>query len=334
MCDERQRSYQGCDRRDRLTEIFARHRGIHEAKGDICVFVDDDNLLDRDYLEQVLGIGVSHPHLGTWGAGTIRGEFERELAPHLRPYCNYLALRDNKQTYFSNIITCGDAIPLGAGLCVRSTVATEYLRFCVAPANIRITGRRGASLVGHEDYEISFVGCQMGFGMGVFPELKMTHLIPKERSTHDYFLRLLEGCRISGTVIDFKWPTTYVGDFFDQPQRRLARSPRNIRGLLSLCNNALLKRGFERRIFFANRRGTIKGREIIFQGTRDNFRGSETTPSWNGINETVQTDNCLAACTAGLQRRITSRRDLHADTAHTWVSDKHYSPLMPAPATP
>jgi hypothetical protein len=233
-------------------------------------------------LEQVLGIGVSHPHLGTWGAGTIRGEFERELAPHLRPYCNYLALRDNKQTYFSNIITCGDAIPLGAGLCVCSTVATEYLRFCVAPANIRITGRRGASLVGHEDYEISFVGCQMGFGMGVFPELKMTHLIPEERSTEHYFLRLLEGCRISGTVIDFKWPTSYVGDFFDQPQRRLARSPRSIRGLLSLCNNALLKRGFERRIFF-------RKPARYDQGTRDNFRGSETTPSWNGINETVQT---------------------------------------------
>jgi|SRR5580704_11614417 glycosyltransferase involved in cell wall biosynthesis len=27
---------------------FARHRGIHEAKGDIWVFVDDDNLLDRE----------------------------------------------------------------------------------------------------------------------------------------------------------------------------------------------------------------------------------------------------------------------------------------------
>jgi hypothetical protein len=269
-------------REPELGLAFARRCGIQKAKGDIFVFADDDNLLDGGYLEQALGIGVSNPNLGTWGAGTIRGEFERELARHLRPYSNYLALRDNKQTYFSNILTCGAAIPLGAGLCVRSTVANEYLRFCANPANIRITGRRGTSLVGHEDYEISFVGCQMGFGMGVFPELKMTHLIPEGRSTDDYFLRLLEGCRISGTVLDFKWPTTYAG-------AHLARSPRSIRGLLSLGKNALLKRGFDRSIFFANRRGTIKGREIIFQGPRDNSRGSATTPSLDGISETVPT---------------------------------------------
>jgi glycosyltransferase involved in cell wall biosynthesis len=243
---------------------FARHRGIRKAKGDFLVFVDDDNLLDGDYLEQALRMGVSDPHLGAWGAGTIRGEFERELAPHLCPYSNYLALRDNKRAYVSNLLTCGESIPVGAGLCVRSAVAAEYLRFCADPANIRITGRRGNSLVGHEDYEICFVGCQMGFGMGVFPELKMIHLIPKERSTDDYFLRLLEGCRISGVVMDFKWPRTYADGFLQtNPQRQLARSPHSIRELLSLCKHALLKRGFERRVYFARRRGTIKGRDII-----------------------------------------------------------------------
>jgi hypothetical protein len=249
----------------------ARHRGIHEAKGEVVVFVDDDNLLDRDYLERALWIGLSDPHVGAWGAGIIRGEFELELAPHLRPYWDYLALRNNRQDYFSNSLACKNAIPVGAGLCVRSTVAAEYLRFCADPANIRITGRRGASLVGHEDWEISFIGCQMGFGMGVFRELKMTHLIPAERSTDEYFLRLLEGCEISGTVIDFKWPRTYVGDFPHRqmnPQRQLARSPYHIRGLISLCGNALLRRGFERRAYLAKRRGTIKGREIVLAHTR------------------------------------------------------------------
>jgi Glycosyl transferase family 2 len=242
----------------------ARHRGIREAKGNVIVFVDDDNLLERDYLERALSISVSDPHLGTWGAGIIRGEFERELAAHLRPYANYLALRDNLQDYYSNSLVGNEAIPVGAGLCVRSTVATEYLRFCADPADIKITGRRGTSLVGHEDYEICFVGCQMGLGMGVFSNLKMTHLIPAQRSTDDYFLRLFEGCQISGTVIDFKWPRTYGGDFLQMnPQRQLARSPYTIRELLYLCKNALLKRGFERRIYLAKRRGTIRGRQIV-----------------------------------------------------------------------
>jgi hypothetical protein len=243
----------------------ARHHGIREAKGEVIVFVDDDNLLDRDYLERALWIALSDPHFATWGAGIIRGEFERELAPHLRPYRDYLALRNNRQDYFSNSLTFQNAIPVGAGLCVRSFVAAEYLRFCADPTDIKLTGRMGTSLVGHEDWEISFVGCQMGLAMGVFRELKMTHLIPAERSTDEYFLRLFEGCEISRTVIDFKWPRTYVGDFLQQtnPQRYLPGSPYSIRGLLSLCKNVLLRCGFERRVFLAKRRGTIKGREIV-----------------------------------------------------------------------
>jgi hypothetical protein len=68
-------------------------------------------------------------------------------------------------------------------------------------------------------------------------------------------------------------------------QGRLAVSEDYFLFVTTRCLNADSNVAF----FFANRRGTIKGREIIFQGTRDNFRGSETTPSWNGINETVQT---------------------------------------------
>jgi hypothetical protein len=258
-------------REPQLGLAAARHRGIHEAKGEIIVFVDDDNLLDRDYLERALWIGLSNPHVGTWGAGLIRGEFERELAPHLRPYWDYLALRNNRQDYYSNSLACQNAIPVGAGLCVRSFVAAEYLRFCADPTDIKITGRKGTSLVGHEDWEISFVGCQMGLGMGVFRQLKMTHLIPAERSTDEYFLRLFEGCEISRTVTDFKWPRTYVDDFLHQqtkPQRHLPGSPYSIRGLLSLCKNVLLKCGFERRVFLAKRRGTIKGREIVLAHKR------------------------------------------------------------------
>jgi hypothetical protein len=34
-----------------------------------------------------------------------------------------------------------------------------------------------------KDREMSEVACEMGFGTGVFPELKLTHLIPKERTS-------------------------------------------------------------------------------------------------------------------------------------------------------
>src|SRR5437763_8595738 len=49
-------------REEQLGVSFARRRGIEEAKADILVFVDDDNILDPDYLEVGLRIASDYPH--------------------------------------------------------------------------------------------------------------------------------------------------------------------------------------------------------------------------------------------------------------------------------
>lgn len=48
-----------------------------------------------------------------------------------------------------------------------------------------------------KDREMSEVACEMGFGTGVFPELKLTHLIPKERTSIHYLLKVYEGSQTS-----------------------------------------------------------------------------------------------------------------------------------------
>src|SRR5438093_6352704 len=42
----------------------ARLRGIQESTSDILVFVDDDNVLDPDYLEQVVRLAAAWPMIG------------------------------------------------------------------------------------------------------------------------------------------------------------------------------------------------------------------------------------------------------------------------------
>ena len=185
-------------REDELGLAAARRRGIGEAISDLFVFVDDDNVLANDYLSQVLRISQEWPVLGTWGSGTIVPEFEEEPADYLRPYLDgYLALRTVRQASWSNVMSCNAATPAGAGMCVRAHVAKEY-RNLVEKDTINLSGRKGTSLVGHEDYEIAYTGCFLGFGMGVFPDLKITHLIPKERISEEYLLRLAEANQISG----------------------------------------------------------------------------------------------------------------------------------------
>ena len=55
--------------------IHARLRGISESKGDLIVFVDDDNVLAPNFLFEAGKIGAEYPFLGVWG-GSIRAEFE------------------------------------------------------------------------------------------------------------------------------------------------------------------------------------------------------------------------------------------------------------------
>jgi glycosyltransferase involved in cell wall biosynthesis len=56
----------------------ARQRGIRESSGTVLVFVDDDNVLDANYLSTALSIGKEWPRLGTWGSGATIPEFERQ----------------------------------------------------------------------------------------------------------------------------------------------------------------------------------------------------------------------------------------------------------------
>ena len=171
----------------------ARRRGIQEASADLIIFVDDDNVLDETYLAEAIKIKQEWPSLGVWGSGSIRGDFEVELPESLRKHRTWLPLREITAPRWSNLATSyeynEDAIPMGAGLCVRKEVAIAYSQFC-DQSSIQITDRQGESLFGMEDIEISFVCCSHGLGIGVFPELKLTHLIPQHRVSEDYFVRL------------------------------------------------------------------------------------------------------------------------------------------------
>ena len=198
-------------REDELGLAAARRRAIAEALGALPIFIDDDNVIAQNYISEALRIKQQWPMLGTWGSGKILPEFEEQPADHLKPYLPCLGLRDNKTAYWSNVVLCNDTMPVDAGLCVRASVTTEYSRVSTSGA-IRITGRQGKpqagrrkALVGHEDLELSFAGCDIGLGMGVFPELLITHLIPRERVSDAYMLRLLEGNEISGGLLACKW---------------------------------------------------------------------------------------------------------------------------------
>jgi glycosyltransferase involved in cell wall biosynthesis len=236
-------------REEELGIASARMRGMREMAADTLVFVDDDNVLDPGYLAEVLRIGREWPQLGVWG-GSIVPEFEVQPPEYLKEFLGCLALREIKTPRWSNLMTCLDAEPWGAGMSVRINVAKEYMMQFRKGA-IQIMGARGMSLLGGEDVEICYVACSLGLGMGLFPELKLTHLIPKERIDEDYLVRMAEGIHTTAFLLTYKW------------QGICPRSLFAGLGVVSMLRDILHYRGIHRRMYLARLRGIIAARRTI-----------------------------------------------------------------------
>ena len=182
----------------------ARLRGIREAAGDLLVFVDDDNLLDPDFLEVTLRIANERPWLGSW-SGQCRPEFEREPPEWTRRYWGNLALREFDRDVWSNLPRLAETMPCGTGLCLRKEVAAEYLRLNDEGLRAFQLDRSGHSLLSGGDNDLAACACSLGLGVGLVSALKLVHIIPDGRLTEDYLARLSEGIAFSSTVLDHIW---------------------------------------------------------------------------------------------------------------------------------
>jgi len=237
---------------EELGASAALRRGAREASADLLVFVDDDNVLDPDYLAEANRIKREWPILGVWGSGSTMGEFEQEPPEHLQKLIPYLAIRKTDNPRWGNLIPAVEAAtPWGAGLCVRANVAKAYCE-SYEQSTIHISGRRGHRdmLMSGEDVEICYVACKLGVGMGVFPELKLLHLIPKERVKEDYLIKIVEGARTADFLLAYKW-------------RGALPPPFSIRRILSILKNVMIQRGVDRKKYFAELRALFKARRII-----------------------------------------------------------------------
>jgi glycosyltransferase involved in cell wall biosynthesis/lysophospholipase L1-like esterase len=169
--------------------VHARIRGIREATGDLLVFVDDDNLLDADYLEQAARIAGEFPRIGAFG-GRISPEFEAEEPAWLRPFRGHLAIVDFPRDEWANSTGDGAVLPCGAGLCVRRSLADRWAASVAAdPARLAL-GRSGGHTLACEDTDLVLSCADAGWGTGRFTSLHLTHVIPAERLGFDYQQRL------------------------------------------------------------------------------------------------------------------------------------------------
>jgi len=182
----------------------ARLRGIREAKGDLLVFVDDDNVLDSNFLETAVRIAAERPYLGSW-SGQCRPVFEETPPDWTRRYWGNLVIREFDEDKWSNLPRLAETMPCGAGLCIRHEVGQHYLRLHETGQRGFQFDRTGDSLVSGGDNDLAACACDLGMGVGILSSLKLQHLIPPGRLTVDYLARLAEGIHFSSVLLDAQY---------------------------------------------------------------------------------------------------------------------------------
>jgi glycosyltransferase involved in cell wall biosynthesis len=180
----------------------ARIRGMKEAKSDLLLFVDDDNVLEEKYLEKALQIAYDFPQMGVFG-GQLIPEFEAQPANELKPYLSALAIREFERDKWCNFPLDSVFNPVTAGMCLRRSVAQKHIQVLASRKESYAMGSIGKNMNRGEDDDICYTAGEMGVGVGIFTSLKLTHLIPAERVTQNYLVSLHEGIVFSGYVLSY-----------------------------------------------------------------------------------------------------------------------------------
>lgn len=173
----------------------ARIRGMKESTGDILIFVDQDNILAPDYLETSIKLINANQELGAIG-GRILPEYEIDPPEWFCRAGVSLACRDLGDTikigFWSDANNREYPIfsPVGAGMVLQSKSIVPYIEKYKKDFNSFFTGRAGSSLASGEDNDLIMNLLEHGWGVGYFPQLKLTHLIPAERLEVSYLARL------------------------------------------------------------------------------------------------------------------------------------------------
>lgn len=164
----------------------ARKAGILAAKGDVSIFCDDDNLLDRDYLSLSFDIMNNNPKIGVLGGRSILKSEEKE------PY--WFSSFQSSYAVGCQAVSSGDVTERGylwgAGQVLRVNLLKRLYNGGIKHL---FSDRNGKSLSSGGDWEISFWIKFLGYKLWYDERLILYHNISPERLTKSYFTSLQKG---------------------------------------------------------------------------------------------------------------------------------------------
>ena len=168
---------------------YARNAGIMASHGDIVAFIDDDERIVEDFITAYIELFDQHPDAMAAG-GEIIAEYPtgrpRWMSHYTeRPIANPMSFGDNVKLFPAG------RIPGGGNMAMRRRLFDSVGMFNTS------LGRTGKRLLGGEESDLFERIVKHEYRVYYAPRAVMYHIIPEEKLSHDYFVRLATNTGIS-----------------------------------------------------------------------------------------------------------------------------------------
>lgn len=172
--------------------VHARISGFNQCEpASLIVFVDDDNVLNNDYLELCLAFSLAHKQVGCFGGKSLP-KYESTPPNWFGSLGINLGCQDfGDEQYISafksshfKIDRYPDKAPIGTGMAVKYDAFLNYIENL--NQNKLTLGRKGTDQNSAEDNDIVLTIIKSGFEIAYVPNLIVKHIIPQKRYTLTY----------------------------------------------------------------------------------------------------------------------------------------------------
>ena len=193
-------------REGRLGLSHARVRSYHEARGGIMLYVDDDNILGPNYLNEVVAAFAANPRLGAVG-GRVLPRYEVTPPAWFNRGGFSLACRDLGDDPLiarwdsQADRTYPDCAPIGAGMALRREAYGAYVAAASQDPVRLALGRKGTDLASGEDNDMILTLLGNAWDVAYLPQLHIDHIIPATRLTETYMTRYAESSNRTWVIV-------------------------------------------------------------------------------------------------------------------------------------
>lgn len=161
---------------------YARNRGVNESKGEIIVFLDDDETVEADFLSNIKDFFEDYQDAGIT-AGPVIPVFETNKPQWLSPYIERAITGKYEKGNKIKKLPPRD-YPGTGHACFRKRLFDQYGDF---KTNL---GRKGNSLMGAEDKDFFLRLMNGNENCYYLPGARIYHHIPAEKLTDSFFQKI------------------------------------------------------------------------------------------------------------------------------------------------